>query len=206
MNINNVSLEAVCGRADQFPDETLPEIAFAGRSNVGKSSLLNMLTGRKSLAKTSSKPGKTRTINFYNVDNTFRIVDLPGYGFAKAAKSEIEKWARLIETYIEKRQNLIAVTSLIDIRHDPTDLDRQLCLYLREMDLLKTVVLTKADKIPKSQINKKLGIVKNILSREYAMDGVKLIPVSVLKRQGKEELMKELMKIAETGKIRREIL
>ena len=206
MNINNVSLEAVCGRVDQFPDETLPEIAFAGRSNVGKSSLLNMLTGRKSLAKISSKPGKTRTINFYNVDNTFRIVDLPGYGFAKAAKSEIEKWARLIETYIEKRQNLIAVTSLIDIRHDPTDLDRQLCLYLREMDLLKTVVLTKADKIPKSQINKKIGIVKKMLSSEYAMDGVKLIPVSVLKRQGKEELMKELMKIAETGKIRREIL
>ena len=196
MNINNVSLEAVCGRSDQFPYETLPEIAFAGRSNVGKSSLLNMLTGRKSLAKISSKPGKTRTINFYNVDNIFRIVDLPGYGFAKAPKSEMEKWAKLIETYIETRANLVAVTSLIDIRHDPTDLDRQLCLYLKEMNLLKTVVLTKADKIPKSQINKKLGIVKKILVDDYGIDsGVNLIPVSVLKRQGKEELMNELIRI-----------
>ena len=148
MNINNVSLEAVCGRVDQFPDETIPEIALAGRSNVGKSSLLNMLTGRKSLANISSKPGKTRTINFYNVDDAFRIVDLPGYGFARAPRSEMEKWAKLIETYIETRANLVAVTSLIDIRHDPTDLDRQLCEYLKGMDLLKTVVLTKADKIP----------------------------------------------------------
>ena len=205
MNINNVSLEAVCGRVDQFPDETLPEIAFAGRSNVGKSSLLNMLTGRKSLAKISSKPGKTRTINFYNVDDAFRIVDLPGYGFARAPRSEMEKWAKLIETYIEKRENLIAVTSLIDIRHDPTDLDRQLCLYLKEMNLLKTVVLTKADKIPKSQINKKLGIAKKILSNEYDINGVSFIPVSALKRQGKEELMNELIKITDAHELKHEI-
>ena len=205
MNINNVSLEAVCGRVDQFPDETLPEIAFAGRSNVGKSSLLNMLTGRKSLAKISSKPGKTRTINFYNVDDAFRIVDLPGYGFARAPRSEMEKWAKLIETYIEKRGNLIAVTSLIDIRHDPTDLDRQLCLYLKEMNLLKTVVLTKADKIPKSQVNKKLGIVKKILSNEYDINGVRFIPVSALKRQGKEELMNELIKITAAHELKHEI-
>ena len=205
MNINNVSLEAVCGRADQFPDETLPEIALAGRSNVGKSSLLNMLTGRKSLANISSKPGKTRTINFYNVDDAFRIVDLPGYGFARAPRSEMEKWAKLIETYIEKRGNLIAVTSLIDIRHDPTDLDRQLCLYLKEMNLLKTVVLTKADKIPKSQVNKKLGIVKKILSNEYDINGVRFIPVSALKRQGKEELMNELIKITDAHELKHEI-
>lgn len=205
MNINNVSLEAVCGRVDQFPDETLPEIALAGRSNVGKSSLLNMLTGRKSLANISSKPGKTRTINFYNVDDAFRIVDLPGYGFARAPRSEMEKWAKLIETYIEKRENLIAVTSLIDIRHDPTDLDRQLCEYLKGMDLLKTVVLTKADKIPKSQINKKLGIVKKILSNEYDINGVRFIPVSALKRQGKEELMNELIKITDAHELKHEI-
>lgn len=205
MNINNVSLEAVCGRVDQFPDETLPEIALAGRSNVGKSSLLNMLTGRKSLANISSKPGKTRTINFYNVDDAFRIVDLPGYGFARAPRSEMEKWAKLIETYIEKRENLIAVTSLIDIRHDPTDLDRQLCEYLKGMDLLKTVVLTKADKIPKSQINKKLGIIKKILSNEYDINGVRFIPVSALKRQGKEELMNELIKITDAHELKHEI-
>lgn len=205
MNINNVSLEAVCGRVDQFPDETLPEIALAGRSNVGKSSLLNMLTGRKSLANISSKPGKTRTINFYNVDDAFRIVDLPGYGFARAPRSEMEKWAKLIETYIEKRENLIAVTSLIDIRHDPTDLDRQLCEYLKGMDLLKTVVLTKADKIPKSQINKKLGIAKKILSNEYDINGVRFIPVSALKRQGKEELMNELIKITDAHELKHEI-
>ena len=205
MNINNVSLEAVCGRVDQFPDETLPEIALAGRSNVGKSSLLNMLTGRKSLANISSKPGKTRTINFYNVDDAFRIVDLPGYGFARAPRSEMEKWAKLIETYIEKRGNLIAVTSLIDIRHDPTDLDRQLCEYLKGMDLLKTVVLTKADKIPKSQINKKLGIAKKILSNEYDINGVRFIPVSALKRQGKEELMNELIKITDAHELKHEI-
>lgn len=205
MNINNVSLEAVCGRVDQFPDETLPEIALAGRSNVGKSSLLNMLTGRKSLANISSKPGKTRTINFYNVDDAFRIVDLPGYGFARAPRSEMEKWAKLIETYIETRANLVAVTSLIDIRHDPTDLDRQLCEYLKGMDLLKTVVLTKADKIPKSQINKKLGIVKKILSNEYDINGVRFILVSALKRQGKEELMNELIKITDAHELKHEI-
>lgn len=205
MNINNVSLEAVCGRVDQFPDETLPEIALAGRSNVGKSSLLNMLTGRKSLANISSKPGKTRTINFYNVDDAFRIVDLPGYGFARAPRSEMEKWAKLIETYIETRANLVAVTSLIDIRHDPTDLDRQLCKYLKGMDLLKTVVLTKADKIPKSQINKKLGIAKKILSNEYDINGVRFIPVSALKRQGKEELMNELIKITDAHELKHEI-
>lgn len=205
MNINNVSLEAVCGRVDQFPDETLPEIALAGRSNVGKSSLLNMLTGRKSLANISSKPGKTRTINFYNVDDAFRIVDLPGYGFARAPRSEMEKWAKLIETYIETRANLVAVTSLIDIRHDPTDLDRQLCEYLKGMDLLKTVVLTKADKIPKSQINKKLGIAKKILSNEYDINGVRFIPVSALKRQGKEELMNELIKITDAHELKHEI-
>lgn len=205
MNINNVSLEAVCGRVDQFPDETIPEIALAGRSNVGKSSLLNMLTGRKSLANISSKPGKTRTINFYNVDDAFRIVDLPGYGFARAPRSEMEKWAKLIETYIETRANLVAVTSLIDIRHDPTDLDRQLCEYLKGMDLLKTVVLTKADKIPKSQINKKLGIAKKILSNEYDINGVRFIPVSSLKRQGKEELMNELIKITDAHELKHEI-
>lgn len=205
MNINNVSLEAVCGRVDQFPDETLPEIALAGRSNVGKSSLLNMLTGRKSLANISSKPGKTRTINFYNVDDAFRIVDLPGYGFARAPRSEMEKWAKLIETYIETRANLVAVTSLIDIRHDPTDLDRQLCEYLKGMDLLKTVVLTKADKIPKSQMNKKLGIAKKILSNEYDINGVRFIPVSALKRQGKEELMNELIKITDAHELKHEI-
>ena len=205
MNINNVSLEAVCGRVDQFPDETLPEIALAGRSNVGKSSLLNMLTGRKSLANISSKPGKTRTINFYNVDDAFRIVDLPGYGFARAPRSEMEKWAKLIETYIETRANLVAVTSLIDIRHDPTDLDRQLCEYLKGMNLLKTVVLTKADKIPKSQVNKKLGIVKKILSNEYDINGVRFIPVSALKRQGKEELMNELIKITDAHELKHEI-
>ena len=205
MNINNVSLEAVCGRVDQFPDETLPEIALAGRSNVGKSSLLNMLTGRKSLANISSKPGKTRTINFYNVDDAFRIVDLPGYGFARAPRSEMEKWAKLIETYIETRANLVAVTSLIDIRHDPTDLDRQLCEYLKGMDLLKMVVLTKADKIPKSQINKRLGIAKKILSNEYDINGVRFIPVSALKRQGKEELMNELIKITDAHELKHEI-
>lgn len=205
MNVNNVSLEAVCGRVDQFPDETIPEIALAGRSNVGKSSLLNMLTGRKSLANISSKPGKTRTINFYNVDDAFRIVDLPGYGFARAPRSEMEKWAKLIETYIETRANLVAVTSLIDIRHDPTDLDRQLCEYLKGMDLLKTVVLTKADKIPKSQINKKLGIAKKILSNEYDINGVRFIPVSALKRQGKEELMNELIKITDAHELKHEI-
>ena len=205
MNVNNVSLEAVCGRVDQFPDETIPEIALAGRSNVGKSSLLNMLTGRKSLANISSKPGKTRTINFYNVDDAFRIVDLPGYGFARAPRSEMEKWAKLIETYIETRANLVAVTSLIDIRHDPTDLDRQLCEYLKGMDLLKMVVLTKADKIPKSQINKRLGIAKKILSNEYDINGVRFIPVSALKRQGKEELMNELIKITDAHELKHEI-
>ena len=175
MNINNVSLEAVCGRVDQFPDETLPEIAFAGRSNVGKSSLLNMLTGRKSLAKISSKPGKTRTINFYNVDDAFRIVDLPGYGYAQVSKSEKEKWGVIIETYLSNRENLCEVILVVDIRHAPSKEDVLMYNWLLEYGFTGYVIATKADKISKGQWNKHIKIIKDTLNIK---DGSLILPFS----------------------------
>ena len=131
MKINKAELEAVAVKASQYPPEDIPEIAFAGRSNVGKSSLLNLITGRKALARVSGSPGKTRTINFYRCDDLFRIVDLPGYGFAKVSRSESEKWGAMIEGYLENRSNLLKVVQLVDIRHKPSAQDVQMYEYLK---------------------------------------------------------------------------
>ena len=117
MNVNNVDLIAVAAKKQQYPESFLPEIAFVGKSNVGKSSLINCMVNRKSLARTSSSPGKTRTINFYNIENTLHFVDLPGYGYARASKTEIEKWGKMIEEYLLKREQLKSIILLIDIRH-----------------------------------------------------------------------------------------
>jgi GTP-binding protein len=145
-------------KPEQYPEEPYPDIAFAGRSNVGKSSLINMLLGRKNLARTSSTPGKTQTINFYEIDNKFRFVDFPGYGYAKVSKSQFRTWGKIIQTYIDRSENLLEVIQLVDIRHKPTELDRQMYEWIMEAGFNGIIVATKADKLSKSQQNKQIEI------------------------------------------------
>ena len=186
MKINKSELEAVAVKASQYPQEDLPEIAFAGRSNVGKSSLLNLITGRKALARVSGSPGKTRTINFYRCNDTFRIVDLPGYGFAKVSKSESRKWGAMIEAYLENRSTLRKVVQLVDIRHEPSAQDVQMYEYLKYYGLDGIVVATKADKVGNNQ---KASCIRTI-KKSLGMSGQDIvIPVSALKRTGAEELL-----------------
>lgn len=186
MKINRSELEAVAVKPAQYPPDDLPEIAFAGRSNVGKSSLLNLITGRKALARVSGSPGKTRTINFYRCNDRFRIVDLPGYGYAKVSKSESTKWGSMMESYLEGRENLIKVVQLVDIRHRPSEQDIQMYEYLKYYDLDGIVVATKADKIGKNELKKALAVIEE----SFGMDEDDLIiPVSSLKRTGDDELL-----------------
>ena len=194
MKITKAELEAVAVKASQYPPEDIPEIAFAGRSNVGKSSLLNLITGRKSLARVSGSPGKTRTINFYRCNDEFRIVDLPGYGFAKVSRSESEKWGAMIEGYLENRSTLLKVVQLVDIRHKPSAQDVQMYDYLKYYGLDGIVAATKADKLGTNekaralkQIRQTLGMGKNDI----------LIPVSALKRTGDEELLDAMQDLIE---------
>lgn len=186
MVINKSELEAVAVRAAQYPPDDLPEIAFAGRSNVGKSSLLNLITGRKSLARVSGSPGKTRTINFYRCNDRFRIVDLPGYGYAKISRSESEKWGAMMESYLEGRENLIKVVQLVDIRHKPSEQDVQMYEYLKYFELDGIVVATKADKIGSNEKKRALKLIGDTLG--MSEDDI-IIPVSSLKRGGNEELL-----------------
>ena len=162
MNYHNVKFKAAYGTSSQLPVSTLPEVSFAGRSNVGKSSLLNKLMYRKSLAKVSSTPGKTATINFYDVDG-YDFVDLPGYGFAKVAKSEKHRWSELIEGYFKQERIFALVVSLIDIRHEASALDLNMIEFLRESGLPFMVVLTKADKLSKQQCMKQTAMLRKQL-------------------------------------------
>ena len=194
MKITKAELEAVAVKASQYPPEDLPEIAFAGRSNVGKSSLLNLITQRKSLARVSGSPGKTRTINFYRCNDGFRIVDLPGYGFAKVSKSESEKWGAMIEGYLENRSTLLKVVQLVDIRHRPSAQDVQMYDYLRYYGLDGIVVATKADKLGANERAKALKLIRQTLGmRKEDM----LIPVSALKKTGDEELLDAMQALIE---------
>lgn len=186
MVINKSELEAVAVRAAQYPPDDLPEIAFAGRSNVGKSSLLNLITGRKSLARVSGSPGKTRTINFYRCNDRFRIVDLPGYGYAKISRSESEKWGAMMESYLEGRENLIKVVQLVDIRHKPSEQDVQMYEYLKYFELDGIVVATKADKIGSNEKKRAIKLIGDTLG--MSEDDI-IIPVSSLKKNGHEELL-----------------
>ena len=195
MKINKSELEAVAVKPAQYPPEDIPEIAFAGRSNVGKSSLLNLITGRKSLARVSGSPGKTRTINFYRCNDEFRIVDLPGYGFAKVSRAESEKWGAMIEGYLENRSTLRKVVQLVDIRHKPSAQDVQMYEYLKYYGLDGIVVATKADKVSSNQ---RAACVKVIRQTLGMSKDDKVIPVSALKRSGDEELLdviEELLQI-----------
>jgi GTP-binding protein len=186
MKINTSDLEAVAVKAAQYPPDDLPEIAFAGRSNVGKSSLLNLITGRKALARVSGSPGKTRTINFYRCNDRFRIVDLPGYGYAKISRSESEKWGAMMEAYLEGRENLIKVVQLVDIRHEPSVQDVQMYDYLKYHGLDGIVVATKADKIGK---NERMRAISRIASSLGMSEEDIVIPVSSLKKSGHDELL-----------------
>lgn len=186
MRILSSELEAVAVRPAQYPPADLPEIAFAGRSNVGKSSLLNLITGRKSLARVSGSPGKTRTINFYRCNDRFRIVDLPGYGYAKISRSESEKWGAMMESYLEDRENLIKVVQLVDIRHKPSEQDIQMYEYLKYFGLDGIVVATKSDKIGNNEKNRAIKLIGDTLG--MSEDDI-IIPVSSLKRSGHEELL-----------------
>ena len=186
MKITKSDIEAVAVKPSQYPPENLKEIAFAGRSNVGKSSLLNLLTGRKKLAKVSGSPGKTRTINFYAINDAFRIVDLPGYGYAKVSKSMSQEWGDMIEQYLQTRQNLLKVVQLVDIRHEPSKQDVEMYEYLRYFGLDGIVVATKADKVSRNQIPKQIRQIRKTL--KLGEDDI-VIPVSALKRTGYEELL-----------------
>lgn len=186
MKIKTAEIQAVTGRRDQYPPDTMKEIAFAGRSNVGKSSLLNLLTGRKKLAKVSGSPGKTRTINFYLINNEFRIVDLPGYGYAKVAKSMSEDWGRMMDEYFQHRDGLVKVVQLVDIRHDPSKQDVQMYEYLKHYGLDGLVVATKSDKISRNEMQKNMARIRKVLG--MSKDDI-LIPVSALKKTGHEQLL-----------------
>ena len=186
MKITKSDIEAVAVKPSQYPPDNLKEIAFAGRSNVGKSSLLNLLTGRKKLAKVSGSPGKTRTINFYVINDAFRIVDLPGYGYAKVSKSVSQDWGSMIEKYLETRENLLKVVQLVDIRHEPSKQDVEMYEYLRYYGLDGIVVATKADKVSRNQIPKQIKQIRQTL--RLGKDDI-VIPVSALKRTGYEELL-----------------
>ena len=186
MKITKSDIEAVAVKPSQYPPDNLKEIAFAGRSNVGKSSLLNLLTGRKKLARVSGSPGKTRTINFYLINDAFRIVDLPGYGYAKVSKSVSQDWGEMMEKYLSGRQNLVKVIQLVDIRHEPSKQDVEMYNYLRYYGLDGIVVATKADKVSRNQIPKQLKQIRQTL--KLGKEDI-VIPVSALKRTGYEELL-----------------
>lgn len=185
MKIKNVALETVCGITSKLPENDKVELAFIGRSNVGKSSLINTLLNRKSLARTSSQPGKTQTINYYNINDAFYLVDLPGYGYAKISKEVKEKWKRMTLNYFNNSKMLRVVFQLIDIRHDPTEKDKEMYDTLLQCGFSPIIIATKADKIKRSQLNKQ---VKAIEDKLQLVEGTPVIPFSSSNLTGKDEL------------------
>lgn len=185
MVIKNVNLETVCGITSVLPDNLLPEVAFAGKSNVGKSSLINALMNRKALARTSAQPGKTQTINFYNINEVMYLVDLPGYGYAKIAESEKQKWGKMIENYLKSSKQLRAVFLLIDIRHDPSVNDKIMYDWIVHQGYDPIIIATKLDKINRSQKDK---CVKAIRTGLDVKPGTKILPFSAESKQGRDEI------------------
>lgn len=185
MVIKNVNLETVCGVTSKLPDNDKMEFAFAGKSNVGKSSLINGLMNRKSLARTSQQPGKTQTINYYNINDELYFVDLPGYGYAKVSQSEKEKWGKMIEKYLRTSKTLKTVFLLVDIRHDPSKNDRMMYEWILSQGFQPVIIATKLDKINRSQIQKQIKAIKNGLE---VVEGTIVIPYSAITKQGREEI------------------
>lgn len=189
MKIKNVALEIVCGITSKLPETDKPEIAFAGKSNVGKSSLINALMNRKALARTSATPGKTQTINFYNVNDMMYLVDLPGYGYAKVSEKEKIQWGKLIERYLNTSKQLKAVFLLIDIRHDPSANDKMMYEWIIAQGYNPIIIATKLDKLKRSQVQKHVKMIKEGLQ---LVPGTVVIPFSAETKQGREEIW-ELM-------------
>jgi len=194
MKIKNLELETVCGITSKLPVNECPEIAFAGRSNVGKSSLINSLVGRKSFARTSSQPGKTQTINFYKINDAFYFTDLPGYGYAKVSVETRAKWGKMIEKYLRMSKQLRSVLLLVDIRHEPTANDVQMYEWIVASGYTPIVIATKADKISRGQIQKQIGILRKTLG---AKQDIQFIPFSALSKQGVDEVWAVIEEVLE---------
>ena len=195
MIIKEVNLETVCGYTSKLPDNQKPEIAFAGKSNVGKSSLINALMNRKSLARTSAQPGKTQTINFYNINDVMYLVDLPGYGYAKVAESEKKKWGQMIENYLHNSKQLRAVFLLIDIRHAPSANDKMMYDWIVYQGYEPIIIATKMDKLKRSQISKHVNLVREGLGLKKESI---VIPFSATSKQGREEIWNLMDSILES--------
>ncbi len=197
MKITSAELSKLAVSKEQYPKNNLFEIAFAGKSNVGKSSLINTLVNRRDLARTSNKPGKTKTINFYTINNQFRLVDLPGYGYARVSKKEREQWGQIIEEYLGNRKNLIEVILLLDIRHEPGEHDKMMYNWIKYFGYNGIVIATKADKLSKGAIEKQ----KNIIRKFLKMENEKLIiPFSATKRINIDYIWKVLEEIININK------
>ncbi|MCR4588151.1 MAG: ribosome biogenesis GTP-binding protein YihA/YsxC [Lachnospiraceae bacterium] len=200
MVIKSVNLETVCGITSTFPVHTLPEIAFAGKSNVGKSSLINALMNRSSYARTSSKPGKTQTINYYNVNDAVYFVDLPGYGYATANVQVKAEWGKMIEKYLNTATSLKAIFLLVDIRHDPGENDLDMYKWIRHNGYQPIVIATKLDKLKRSEVKGKLDRIRTVLGNK---EDLMLFPFSSQTKQGRDELydfMDELLENAQGDK------
>lgn len=185
MHVKSVNLETVCGITSKLPENEKPEIAFAGKSNVGKSSLINGLMNRKSYARTSSQPGKTQTINFYNINDLLYFVDLPGYGYAKVSEELKAKWGKMIENYLKTSKQLKLVFLLIDIRHEPSANDKIMYDWIVHQGYEPVIIATKLDKINRSQKDKQLKLIRNGLG---AKSDTRILPFSALSKQGLEEI------------------
>ena len=186
MIIKSVNLETVCGVTSKLPKNTRPEVAFAGKSNVGKSSLINAIMNRKSYARTSQSPGKTQTINYYNINDELYLVDLPGYGYAKAGKELVAGWGKLIEDYLYQSKVLKSVFLLIDIRHEPSENDRLMYDWVRSRGYEPVIIATKADKIKRSQLTKQVKMIRDTLGMP---EGSLLFPFSAISKQGRDEIV-----------------
>ena len=185
MKIRSVDLETVCGPTSELPVNDHPEVAFAGRSNVGKSSLINTVMGRKSFARTSQKPGKTQTLNFYNINDELYLVDLPGYGYAKTSRSLSEQWGTMIENYLTESEQLACVFILVDIRNPVSELDRQMYEWVCFLELQPIIIATKADKINRSRLDRHIKQVRDGLGADP--DDI-LIPFSSVTKQGLDDI------------------
>ena len=185
MVIKNVNLETVCGITSTLPENIHPEFAFAGKSNVGKSSLINGLMNRKNYARTSQEPGKTQTINNYNINDEFYLVDLPGYGFARVPEKVKEQWGKMIENYLHTSKQLLRVFLLIDIRHEPSANDVQMYKWVVHQGFQPVIIATKSDKIKKSQHEKHLNMLRNTLGLP---EDIKIFPYSALSKEGRQEI------------------
>ena len=185
MIIKNVSLDIVCGVTSRLPQTGRLEVAFAGKSNVGKSSLINGLMNRKALARTSAEPGKTQTINFYNVNEELYLVDLPGYGYARVSKEESAKWGKMIENYLHTSKDLQAVFLLVDIRHAPAANDKMMYDWIADSGFKPIIIATKLDKIKRSQVAKQLKLIRTTLQ---VLPDTKIIPFSAQTKQGRDDI------------------